>query len=70
MRIGRDLQAPLAPGPQDIHDAADQGSSDPTPPPVRVDEQVFQFYGAVGPGPGREADYRAVFFGDLGPALG
>ena len=56
--------------PQDVHDAADQGSSDPAPPPTRVDEQVFQFDGAAGLGPRGETGYRAVFLGDVGAALG
>src|SRR5580693_1276842 len=71
MRVGGHLQAPHAPRPQHVHDVAEQGSSNPAPPPVRVDEHVFQLDGAARlRGPGGEADYAAVLLSDVHAALG
>src|SRR6202042_2884045 len=71
MRVGGHLQVPDASCPQDVHDVAEQGSGNPAPPPVRVNEHVFQLDGAARlPGPGGEADYGTVLLSDVHAALG
>ena len=70
MRIGGHLQALHAPRPQDLGDAVDERRGNPAPHIVGVHEQVFQFHGAGGLGPGGEADDRAVPFRDMSAAFG
>jgi hypothetical protein len=70
VRIGGHLQALHVPCSQDVRDAVDQRGGDPASHIARVHEEVFQFDGAVGLGPGGEADKRAVLFGDVSAAFG
>jgi hypothetical protein len=80
VRIGGHLHAHRAPCSHDLRDAGDERRGESAPSIVRINEQVFQFYGADfwradfcgagGLGPGRKADNGAVRFRDVRAAFG